>query len=123
MDDRSFRAIRSGRAFGTVEVPMYVFGARKVAAFSLGVAAAISLASCGGGGGGSGGSSSGRVVTFTTDAVPAATTGVPYLATVAADFPHPPGVYKVTAGTIPPGVTFDQNTGVLQGFPNQIGIF
>src|SRR5262245_60833112 len=102
---------------------MFALGLRNVAALSVGFAATISLASCGGGGGGAGGAASAQLVVFTTQTVPPATSGVPYSAVVEAEFPHPPGQYQLTAGTIPPGVKFDQVTGVLQGYPNQVGIF
>ena len=103
---------------------MFSFGIRGMAAVLFVFVGTASLAACGGGGGGGlGGAATGSLVTFTTTSVPSATTGMPYTAVVEAVFPHPPGKFKVTAGTIPPGVTFDQSTGTLSGYPNQIGTF
>jgi hypothetical protein len=88
-------------------------------------AAALSmvLAGCGGGGGGSPGSNNPALVHLLTNSVPDGTTGVFYDATFQADFPNPPGVFYVVAGTLPPGSKLDKHTGQLSGYLRQVGTF
>ena len=89
---------------------------------ALGAVAAVSFAGCGGAGGGPGGGT-GQLVQLTTPSAAPGTTGVQYQQTFEASFPHGPGVFYVTGGTLPPGVTLDQDTGTASGFPRQVGTF
>jgi hypothetical protein len=90
-----------------------------LASFAL---AAGGLTSCGGGGGGGAGDTS-ALVNFLTTTIPNGATGAPYTATLEAEFPHPPGIFLVTGGALPPGVTLDKATGVLSGFPRTTGVY
>src|SRR5436189_6401920 len=80
------------------------------------------LSSCGGGGGSGGSGVPGQVVMLTTTAL-AGDTGVFYGMQFEASFPNPPGIYAVTAGTLPTGLTLDIFTGELTGYPRQTGTF
>ena len=83
---------------------------------------ALFLAACGRSGG-SPGSGNGQLVALTTSAAADGTTGVAYEQRFEALFPHAPGVFYVTGGTLPPGLTLDGATGMLSGFPRQVGSF
>jgi hypothetical protein len=96
--------------------------ARSLFASATALAVAAGAAACGGGGGGGIGSGE-DVVTFLTTTVPPATTGQAYVSAFDAEFPHPPGVFLVTSGTVPPGLTLDKLTGQISGFPRQTGVF
>jgi hypothetical protein len=87
------------------------------------LATSLSLAGCGGSGGANPGAGNGQLVELTTPTAVGGTTGVPYQQQFEASFPHGPGVFYVTGGTLPPGVTLDTNTGMAQGFPRQVGTF
>ena len=87
-------------------------------------AAALLLALAGCGGGGSGGVGSGvQLVELLTTSTPSGTTGVPYAVTLAASFPHAPGTFSVVGGALPPGLTLDQSTGEIAGYPRAVGNF
>src|SRR5688500_13759260 len=81
----------------------------------------LAATACGGGGGG--GFSSSALVQLQTTSVPTATTGVFYSTAFAASFPHAPGSYLVTGGALPTGLTLDSETGLLTGYPRQVGTF
>src|SRR5205085_2318917 len=81
----------------------------------------VTLAACGGGGSPGGGN--GSLVQLTTDSVAGGTTGIAYSQSFTADFPHAPGVFSVTGGSIPLGLSLDHTTGILSGFPRQTGVF
>ncbi|MFO0932041.1 MAG: Ig domain-containing protein [Planctomycetota bacterium] len=81
----------------------------------------LSLTGCGGGGGGI--KSGAQLVEITTTNVPSGTTGVTYGATVVASFPHAPGTYSIVGGALPPGLSLDQATGELTGYPREVGRF
>jgi hypothetical protein len=89
---------------------------------SLVALAATFFASCGGSGGAAGQGNSG-VVTLTTSSIPNGTTGVAYETTLLGVAPHAPGVFYITGGALPPGLTLDQNTGAVTGYPRQVGGF
>ena len=80
-------------------------------------------AGCGGGGAGGTPSGSGQLVTLVTPSIPAGTTGMSYDTQFEASFVHPPGVFQVTGGGLPPGLKLDIETGVLAGYPRQTGHF
>src|SRR5262245_10788046 len=84
-------------------------------------AVAFSLTSCGGGGGS--GKAVPGLVTLTTDSAPNGTTGVAYTAQFEAFIPHPPGTFVLAGGALPTGLTLDHNTGVISGYPRQVGVF
>jgi hypothetical protein len=79
------------------------------------------LASCGSGGGGD--FHSDANVSMITTTLPSAATGAAYAAQFAADFPHPPGTFILKSGTLPPGLTLNNDTGELEGFPRLRGTF
>ena len=83
---------------------------------------AAGLVSCGGTGG-SPGAGNTSVVSMTTSSIPGGTTGVAYDATLQGFVPHTPGTFYVTGGQLPPGLTLDQNTGEVTGYPRQVGSF
>ncbi len=85
----------------------------------------LALAGCGGGGGGGGPNGAGGVqlVDLVTTSIPSGTTGMPYGVTFAATFPHAPGTFSVVGGALPPGLTLDQSTGELVGYPRGVGHF
>ncbi len=76
---------------------------------------------CGGGGGGV--TTGAKLVEIVTVAVPSGTTGVPYAATFAANFPNDPGAFFVVGGALPSGLSLDTATGELSGFPREVGRF
>jgi hypothetical protein len=80
------------------------------------------LAGCGGSGSNPG-AGSGQLVTLTTPSAANGTTGVDYVQLFEATFPHGPGVYYVTGGALPPGLTLDSTTGNASGVPRQPGSF
>jgi hypothetical protein len=88
-------------------------------------AALAGLVACGGGGsgGGGGGSSGGAEVTIVTSSLAGGTTGLAYGAQIVATFPHPPGSYFVSGGTLPPGLELDGASGAISGYPRQVGTF
>jgi hypothetical protein len=87
--------------------------------FFLAVAAAA-FVGCGGGGAGEA-AGSGQLVALVTPGVPGATTGVDYATQFEASFVHPPGVFQVTGGSLPPGLKLDIQSGLLTGYPRQTG--
>src|SRR5689334_21590120 len=89
---------------------------------AFGVVAVLTRAGCGGGGG-SPGSGNGSNVSLTLPALPSGTTGVAYTAQLAADVPHAPGLFYVTGGALPTGLSLDSNTGAIGGYPRQVGAF
>lgn len=95
-----------------------------VRSFALGLAGSLSLAfaACGGGGGNPGAGNT-ALVKLTTASIANATTGVAYSQQFAADFPHAPGIFVVTGGSIPVGLLLDKVTGQLSGYPRQVGTF
>jgi hypothetical protein len=95
----------------------------RVSSFLSASAAALVVGLVGCGGGGTGGSGGVQLVEITTTAVPGGTTGVEYAATFAASFPHAPGTFSVVGGALPPGLTLDQSTGELAGYPRGVGQF
>lgn len=94
----------------------------KVLPFAVFTVAALTLPACGGGGKNPGAGVQG-LVTLLTSSIPTGSTGVAYATTFDADFPNPPGKFIVTGGALPPGLTLDANTGVLSGYPRQVGNF
>jgi len=54
---------------------------------------------------------------ITTAALPAATLGTPYTATLAATGGTPPYRFSLAAGDLPAGLTLNQSTGVISGTP------
>ena len=74
-----------------------------------------------GGGGANGDVSAGGLVTIVTPAIPTGTTGVSYTSQIEATFVHPPGVFLLTGGAMPPGLLLDQESGMVSGFPRQTG--
>ncbi|HYQ86707.1 MAG TPA: HYR domain-containing protein [Bacteroidota bacterium] len=55
--------------------------------------------------------------------LPAGSTGTPYSQTIVASGGAAPYVYKVTTGTLPPGLSLDSLSGALTGGPTQGGSF
>lgn len=94
---------------------------RALALVVVGVVSLSALASCGGGGGG--GIATDHLVTLNTAAIPGGTTGSSYVTAFDANFIHPPGVFLLTGGSLPPGLELDTMTGELTGFPRQVGSF
>ncbi len=92
-----------------------------LAAVAAALVSGLSVTACGGGGTGS--LSSGSLVTISTAAVPPGATGQAYAAQLEAVFPHPPGLFIVSAGRLPPGLSLDHLTGAITGFPRQLGRF
>jgi hypothetical protein len=88
----------------------------------VGLVSGAALAGCGGGGG-SAGAGNAQLVQMLTTSVPAATTGVAYTTQFEAFFPHAPGRYLVVGGALPTGLTLDNQTGLLTGYPRQVGVF
>jgi hypothetical protein len=95
----------------------------RVLALALSACAVVGFSTSCGGGGGSGGGGNGSLVALTTSSLPPATTGAPYAATFEATFPHPPGVFLVTGGSLPAGLSLDLQTGAVAGYPRQVGTF
>jgi hypothetical protein len=58
---------------------------------------------------------------ITTSALPSATQGASYNATVTASGGTPPYAWSVTGGSLPPGLTLDSSTGVITGSPTSGG--
>ena len=81
------------------------------------------LTGCGGGGAGNAGAGSGQLVKLITSSLPATATGALYQAQVEASFVHTPGVFLITFGSLPPGVQLDKDTGILSGYPRNVGTF
>lgn len=88
----------------------------------VGLVAGAALTGCGGGGG-SAGAGNTQLVQMLTTSVPSAQTGVAYTTQFEAFFPHAPGRYLVTGGALPTGLTLDTQTGLLTGYPRQVGVF
>ena len=55
--------------------------------------------------------------------LPGGDTGLAYEATIEAALPHPPGDFLLMSGQLPTGVTLDTNTGVITGYPHEVGTF
>jgi hypothetical protein len=91
-----------------------------IGSMGSGVLALGLLTACGGGGGGNFSSNAG-LVKLTTEAANPGVTGQAYSTTFAATFPHPPGLFQVSGGALPPGVILDSQTGVVSGYPRTIG--
>lgn len=89
---------------------------------AVAIGIAFGLAACGGSGGGdwSGG---GGLVRMLTTSLPTGTSGVALSTTLEAAFPHPPGAFIITSGTLPPGLTLDRRSGEITGYPRLVGIF
>lgn len=85
-------------------------------------AALLAGVSCGTGGS-SGGFNSGGLVTIVTTSVPSATTGVAYVAQLNANVPNAPGTFHVVSGLLPTGLSLDAATGIITGYPRQVGVF
>lgn len=85
------------------------------------VASCLVLTACGGGSGGGG--SDGRLVKLTTTSANSGVTGQAYSTTFEAVFPHPPGLFQVSGGSLPPGVELDGQTGVVSGYPRATGTY
>jgi hypothetical protein len=86
------------------------------------LAAVLLLAGCGGGGANY--SSSGKLVQIeTAPQLPSGATGQPYQQGIAATFPNPPGTYSVSGGSLPLGLTLQEDTGQLSGYPRSVGTF
>jgi hypothetical protein len=86
-------------------------------------AVALCLApGCAGGGGGAG-SGNPALVDLITASMPSGTTGVWYEVQLDAEFPNPPGLYLMTGGALPPGLSLDRVTGLISGFPRAVGVF
>lgn len=81
---------------------------------------ASSVVGCGGGGGYA---RPDDLVSLTTTSVAPATTGVEYATTLHAIFPHPPGTFSVVAGVLPAGLSLSPESGLLSGYPRQVGTF
>lgn len=62
-------------------------------------------------------------ITIDPAALPAAQKGVAYSQTLTASGGTGPYTYAVTAGSLPPGLTLDPNTGVLSGTPTANGSY
>jgi hypothetical protein len=60
-------------------------------------------------------------LTITTTALPAATVGVAYTATLAATGGTPPYTWSIASGTLPAGLTLTPATGVISGTPTTSG--
>src|SRR5262245_18107658 len=83
--------------------------------------ALASVVACGGGGGG-GKFTPGATVNIVTPAtIPSGTTGQPITFQIQATFPNPPGAYYVTGGSLPAGTQLDSFTGIVTGYPREVG--
>jgi hypothetical protein len=81
---------------------------------------ASAVVGCGGGGGFV---PPDGLVSLTTTSVAPATTGIAYQETLRAVFPHPPGTFSLVEGVLPSGLTLSPESGVLSGYPRQVGTF
>src|SRR5437870_5380786 len=63
------------------------------------------------------------LVRIVTVALPSATSGVPYEAAVEATGPNPPLSFRLVAGRLPDGLSFDGGTGAVSGIPRADGRF
>ena len=97
---------------------------RRGLSLSLGIAV-VGAASVGcGGGGGSPGSGNASIVHLKTTTVAGGVdAGVPYAQTFEAEIPHPPGIFVVTGGSLPPGLALNNQSGEFTGYPRQTGAF
>lgn len=93
-----------------------------ISALAAALAASATSVACGGGGS-SGGVNTSGLVTIVTAGVPAATTGIAYVAQLEANVPNAPGTFHVVSGLLPPGLELDAATGVISGYPRQVGVF
>jgi len=62
-------------------------------------------------------------LSITTQSAPAATVGRPYMFQLEAQAGIPPYTWRVAAGTLPPGLRLDANSGVTSGVPISPGEF
>ena len=62
-------------------------------------------------------------ITFSPTVLPNADTRLPYSELIAADGGAAPYAYSLSAGTLPPGMTMDLETGEIFGFPTSGGVF
>ncbi|TLY31019.1 MAG: T9SS type A sorting domain-containing protein, partial [Ignavibacteria bacterium] len=62
-------------------------------------------------------------ITLSPASLPAGSTGTPYSQTIVASGGAAPYVYKVTTGTLPPGLSLDSLSGAITGGPTQGGSF
>jgi len=67
--------------------------------------------------------SSSTVALLTPNPLPNGTVGVPYNYGLQVTGGTPPYFWSITAGQVPPGLTFDPTTGTLSGTPTQSGNF
>src|SRR5689334_23290825 len=107
----SMRSASGGGSMGRTSL----FGALVVALV------AVCVTGCGGTGGGPGANDA--TVQMTTTSIPNGTTGVAYSTVLEGFVPHTPGVFYVTGGALPPGLTLDGETGAVTGYPRQVGAF
>lgn len=95
---------------------------RSLWSWALALGAAATAVGCGGGGG-SPGSGNATIVHLKTESVVPGVTGIAYEQLFEADVPHAPGLFLVTGGSLPPGLTLDKQAGRLSGYPRQTGVF
>lgn len=83
---------------------------RSLWSWALALGAAATAVGCGGGGG-SPGSGNATIVHLKTESVVPGVTGIAYEQLFEADVPHAPGLFLVTGGSLPPGLTLDKQAG------------
>ena len=88
---------------------------RRGALFAALIFGALVLSACAGGGAALSGSSWPGITTSDE--------GIAYVVTFTASGGTPPYSFRMTAGSLPPGLTLDQNAGVLSGTPTAAGSY